>query len=153
MSQSAYSLISPNGELVLHVRTNSDKQLEYTLSYQAVTMIKPSTLALEYEGHEAFGDNLKIVSDTSFSHLSYWDMPWGEYDQVENRYRELQLQVEEREGLKRKVNYHFRLYNDGLAFRYQILPWDNVNAVTGYWRQASGGWSPAYDLQPATRNQ
>ena len=56
-------------------------------------------------------------------------MPWGEQLNVENNYNELKVELEESSELKRKLNIVFRVYNDGIGFRYEFPEQDNLKEI------------------------
>lgn len=47
-----------------------------------------------------------------------WEQPWGERRLTRNHYNELTVQLAETTGSKRRLDVVFRVYDDGLGFRY-----------------------------------
>jgi alpha-glucosidase len=76
------------------------------------------------------GDNLAggftsdAFSTSSFSET--WEQPWGEKREILNEYNELVVNLSEKEGLKRKLNIIFRVFDDGVAFRYVFPEQENL---------------------------
>ena len=56
-----------------------------------------------------------------------WQRIWGKSKTVRNHYNEVNLNLQESENLKRKLNLIFRAYNDGIAIRYNIPEQQNIN--------------------------
>lgn len=50
-----------------------------------------------------------------------WTQPWGEVKDIRNHYNSLTVELAEKSGDKRKMNIEFRVYDDGVGFRY-IIP-------------------------------
>jgi len=79
-----------------------------------------------------------------------WTQPWGEKKHVLNHYNELRVSLRETSGLKRTMDLVFRLYNDGLGFRYEFPEQTNlVNAEIideltefNFSEQATAWWTP-----------
>jgi alpha-glucosidase len=64
--------------------------------------------------------NFKIASSSTSIFDETWTQPWGETSQVRNHYAQLKVALEESSSLKRKLNLEFRIFNDGIGFRYEI---------------------------------
>ncbi|MEZ5149436.1 MAG: glycoside hydrolase family 97 N-terminal domain-containing protein [Bacteroidales bacterium] len=54
-----------------------------------------------------------------------WEMPWGENRNVINHYHELIINLKESQPPQRKMNLIFRVYNDGIGFRYEFPEQEN----------------------------
>lgn len=83
-------------------------------------MIKPSSLGFEILDQPPLEQGLFISGITSRSFKETWEMPWGEQRLVENHYNELIVLVQEKENLKRRFNLIFRVFDDGMGFRYEF---------------------------------
>ncbi len=64
--------------------------------------------------------NLEPRSQAERSFDETWEQPWGESRHVRNRYNELRVSVAETLNLKRQFDVVFRVYDDGLGFRYEF---------------------------------
>ena len=90
----------------------------YTVKYCGKTLVTPSHLGYLL-------NNGKLGEDTKMTGRHYdekdetWTQPWGEDSEVRNYYNELTVNFQERTG--RRMNVVFRVFNDGVGFRY-ILP-------------------------------
>ena len=49
-----------------------------------------------------------------------WEQPWGERRYVRNHFNELRVHLTEKTALARSLDVVFRLYDDGLGFRYEF---------------------------------
>jgi alpha-glucosidase len=58
-----------------------------------------------------------------------WEQPWGESRYVRNNYNELTIDVKETSGKQRAFQVVFRVFNDGLGFRYQFSKQENKDSV------------------------
>src|SRR5919107_1864294 len=82
-----------------------------------------------------------------------WEQPWGEWRHVRNHYRELRLELQEKTKLKRRMTVVFRLYDDGIGFRYELpqqpnLAQANITEELTQFNIAEPGeawWSPAFE--------
>jgi alpha-glucosidase len=64
--------------------------------------------------------NLELISQAKRSFDETWEQPWGESRRVRNHYNELRVSVAETLNLQRKFDVVFRVYDDGLGFRYEF---------------------------------
>src|SRR5690606_17819962 len=62
---------------------------------------------------------------TSSTFNETWQMPWGEQLEVENKYNQLKVELQEMSKPNRKLNLVFKVYNDGLGFRYEFPEQEN----------------------------
>ena len=95
---------------------------------------------------------------TGVEHKSFdetWTLPWGEVERIRNHYNELRLSLEEATEAHREMIVVFRVYDDGLGFRYEVPEQDNLSdfeimdeetefALAGDHR---AWWIPAYGDQ------
>ncbi|MBQ2395185.1 MAG: glycoside hydrolase family 97 catalytic domain-containing protein, partial [Alistipes sp.] len=135
LSATATSLKSPDGNLELKFELNSKGMPTYSLKYKGVEVIKTSALGFEfvdnaYENYGAFyhtpkrptfsmreGFSLQGTETASFDET--WQPVWGECSHIRNNYNELLVKLY-RDERKFLLNIRFRLYNDGLGFRYEF---------------------------------
>lgn len=144
----AEKLTSPDGKLVMDFNLNSKGTPVYSLLFQGKTVIKPSTLGLELKKEDpeqktdfewterTDKDQLDRKTDlmTGFvvrntqtaSFDETWTPVWGEEDKIRNHYNELAVTLEQPDN-QRHIVIRFRLFNDGLGFRYEFPQQNNLN--------------------------
>ena len=120
---------SPNSELNVKFDINEAGQPLYEVSFNGKTAVKPSLLGFDLKDKEGLSKNFTIVNTTSKSFNETWQMPWGEQLDVVNNYNELKVELEENSELKRKLNIVFRVYNDGIGFRYEFPEQENLKEI------------------------
>jgi alpha-glucosidase len=99
----------------------------YWVSYAGRDVIKPSRLGFKFKTADPLDKNLVVVDSTSQSIDETWTQPWGEVKEVRNHYNELRVTLEEATPAHRRMVVVFRVYDDGLGFRYG-LPQQDVLA-------------------------
>ncbi len=99
--------ISPQGEPV------------YELLYKDKTVIKPSKLGLELKNDPGLmnGFSMTDVKNSTFDET--WEPVWGEEKQIRNHYNEMAVTLNQ-EAEDRYIVIRFRLFDDGLGFRYEF---------------------------------
>lgn len=135
----AQELISPNGQLKMNFRLSENGTPTYELTYKGKTVIKPSKMGLELKGNTTkveFGaetdikseqkdvktslyDRFKVTGTTSTTFDETWQPVWGERKNIRNNYNELSVKLTQQET-NRQMVIRFRLFNDGLGFRYEF---------------------------------
>lgn len=91
----------------------------YSVDYKGKAVIKPSTLGLQLADGPDMTDGFKLVSTSSSSFDETWHPVWGENSSIRNNYNELVLHLEQPEH-SRKMDLRFRVYDDGVGFRYEF---------------------------------
>ena len=144
----AQKLTSPNGELEMNFSLNQAGAPTYDLYYKGQAVIKPSTLGLELKKEDAnkktdfewterkdkegldAKTNLMTgfsIADTRTSTFDEtWKPVWGEESQIRNHYNELAVTLNQPEN-DRYIVIRFRLFDDGLGFRYEFPQQKNLN--------------------------
>lgn len=98
----------------------------YQLSYKNRKVIKPSTLGLELKNDDhSLMDNFRMLETEESSFDETWEPVWGEESEIRNNYNELAVSLEQEET-NRKMLIRFRLFDDGLGFRYEFPAQDSL---------------------------
>ena len=105
------------------------KLAELGVKHKKQVVIDTSTLGFEFKNMPPVADNLKIANVKKDSYDETWELPWGEEHLVRNNYNQLILYLSEDSQLKRKLNLIFRVFNDGLGFRYYFPEQSNLNEI------------------------
>lgn len=123
----AQELRSPNGNLVLQFNVTSAGAPQYQLAYKNKAVIKPSTLGLELKNDKkSLLNDFAIASTQTNTFDETWQPVWGEVSNIRNNYNELAVTLQQKET-NRQMIIRFRLFNDGLGFRYEFPSQKNFN--------------------------
>ena len=120
---------SPNKSIAVHLSLSNNGQLGYTVHYNKVSVIKNSFLGFDFVDAPAIKNDLKILKTTSSSHDSNWKMPWGEQSTVRNHFNELKIYLQESKAPNRLINVVFKVFDDGVGFRYEFPKQDNFEVA------------------------
>lgn len=148
MAVNAQKLTSPDGNFVMNFSLSPEGAPVYELSYKDKPIIKPSTLGLELKKEDAnkkttfewtertdkdqldaktnlmTGFKIKDTSTSTFDET--WNPVWGEEKEIRNNYNELAVTLDQPAN-DRYIVIRFRLFNDGLGFRYEFPQQKNLN--------------------------
>lgn len=110
---------SPDGAVTVTVGVKNN-QPYYTMNYHSKIIVLPSHLGFQVDNGN-IGSHVKMNGKQYASKDETWSQVWGEDELVRNHYNELTVSFQEQTGAKKKMDVQFRVFNDGIGFRY-ILP-------------------------------
>ncbi|MBP8622616.1 glycoside hydrolase family 97 protein [Bacteroides sp.] len=122
----AQSITSPNGLLKLTFLVTTQGEPEYQLSYKNKEVIKPSKLGLELKKDPGLMNGFTVEYSQTATFDETWSPVWGEVKTIRNNYNELAVTLNQK-AQDRHIVIRFRLYNDGLGFRYEFPLQKNLN--------------------------
>ena len=108
---------SPDSTLILTAGINPHGQPYYELQRGKRQLIQPSLLGLQLKDG-ALDRDFRLLGFTRATKDETWQQPWGEETSVRNHYNELTMQLKQRTAQGRLLNIVFRVFNDGIGFRY-----------------------------------
>ena len=122
----AESIASPNGQLQLNFSVNAQGEPVYELSYKGKTVINPSKLGLELKNDPGLMNGFTLADAKTSTFDETWEPVWGEVKQIRNHYNELAVTLNQK-AQDRNIVIRFRLFDDGLGFRYEFPLQKNLN--------------------------
>ncbi|MDE6422452.1 MAG: glycoside hydrolase family 97 protein [Muribaculaceae bacterium] len=128
LDMAAVSITSPDGNFLLNVTVNAEGTPVYTLDYKGKPIVKESRLGLKSDQTE-FTGGFKIVSTDTVTVDRTWQPVWGEYSNIRDHFKELAVRLDA-ENPKREMTVRFRLFDDGLGFRYELPVQEGPNHLT-----------------------
>ncbi|MHA3787014.1 glycoside hydrolase family 97 protein [Flavobacterium hauense] len=128
-AQKAYKIKSPgkNNELVFDLTKTGQPQ--YRFSSNGKSVIEPSLMGFEFVDLKKMTDGFKVVSTEQHTANDTWEQPWGEFKKVKDNHNELIIHLKEEKGEQRLVDIIFRVFDDGLGFRYYFPKQSNLGKV------------------------
>ncbi len=124
------TVISPDENIKVEFLLNKDHQAGYKVSFKNKTVIDLSLFGFDFQDQESFDSNLTIVNSEVSSFDKTWETVWGEQKYVRNNYNELRIELEEKNDLQRRCFIVFRVFNDGVGFRFEFPEQKNLKDVT-----------------------
>ncbi len=119
-SRPVVSVSSPDGALTVSVTTDGDGRPSYAVSRLGRPVIAPSRLGFILTDAPKLERGLAVTAEAPTDHDDTWEQPWGERRFVRNHYSELRVHLRETTALARVFDVVFRVYDDGLGFRYEF---------------------------------
>ena len=151
------TLASPGGVLSVTVALDGDGRATYAVDRQGVAVIAPSRLGFLFADAPKFERNLVAGTPVVRSADTTWEQPWGERRYVRDRFTEVRVPLAEKGApgagfAARHIDVVFRLYDDGIGFRYEFkdpgpvaiadeLTEFNFSAKATAWWIPAGEWN------------
>ena len=147
----AQTLRSPNESLEMTFRLSDDGTPTYSLKYEGRDVVLDSKLGYILRGdaygntpenymhkkydYVDFNSGFTLVNESSLSFDETWTPVWGEESHIRNHYNELAITLEKKnfkgkEAADVQMIVRFRLYDDGLGFRYEFPAQQNLKYFT-----------------------
>lgn len=122
----AQTLLSPDGNLQMQFALTPTGVAQYSLMYKNKAVIKPSTLGIEMKDPTLSLLTGFVVAGTKTNTVDeQWEPVWGEEKSIRNHYNELAITLHQASS-DRDFVIRFRLFNDGLGFRYEFPEQKNM---------------------------
>ena len=123
---SAQEFQSPNGNFKMSFSLGNDGTPMYQLFFKNKEVIKKSKLGLELQkDKKSLVNDFKVIDTKESTFNETWKTVWGEETQIQNHYNELAVKLKQNET-DREIIVRFRLFNEGLGFRYEFPQQKNL---------------------------
>jgi hypothetical protein len=123
---SAQEFHSPNGNFKMSFSLGNDGTPMYQLFFKNKEVIKKSKLGLELQkDKKSLVNDFKVMDTKESTFNETWKTVWGEETQIQNHYNELAVTLKQNET-DREIIVRFRLFNEGLGFRYEFPQQKNL---------------------------
>jgi hypothetical protein len=123
---SAQEFQSPNGNFKMSFSLGNDGTPMYQLFFKNKEVIKKSKLGLELQkDKKSLVNDFKVIDSKESTFNETWKTVWGEETHIQNHYNELTVTLKQNET-DREIIIRFRLFNEGLGFRYEFPQQKNL---------------------------
>lgn len=153
---------SPGKVLDVSVQVAKDGRLAYQVSRLGKPVIASSRLGFVLANGAPLDAGFKIARQQVTSHDDTWEQPWGERRFVRNHYTQLRVDVRQKDAAGRRLAIVFRVFDDGVGFRYEFPKQPHMKAVhisdeltefvvaqpaVAWWQQAGEVMALEYPIQ------
>lgn len=125
----AQTLTSPDGNLKMQFHLSDEGKPVYSLMYKEKEVINESKMGFQISPSIAFDRNFSVVETKIDSCNTVWNTVWGQNSEISDHHKELWVALKQ-EKSGRLLNIRFRLFNDGLGFRYEFPVQSNLRHFT-----------------------
>ena len=128
-AQAVASVDSPSHVIHVDATLNPEGRVGYRVTRLGKPVIEDSRLGFLFTDAPEMLRNFAFAGQSTRSVDNNWEEPWGEYRTIRNRYNELTVNFDETSALKRRMTVQFRVYDDGIGFRYDIPKQPNLTTA------------------------
>ena len=125
---SAETVSSPSGDIVVDFGI-ADGRPTYSVTYKGRDVVKPSRLGVKLAGGDQLAEGFETVEFQRASKDEIWHPVWGENAEIRDNCNELLAELRQ-PSTGRLMNVRFRVYDDGIGFRYEWPRQDKLNYFT-----------------------
>jgi hypothetical protein len=122
----AQEILSPSKKISLSFSITSEGKPTYKVSYSNKEIVQESVLGVALKDQEALDHGFVLVQQESKSVNETWQPVLGEQSIIQNNYNQVTYFLLQK-ATNRKFNIIFRVYNEGVAFRYEFPKQDQLN--------------------------
>jgi glucan 1,4-alpha-glucosidase len=115
-----FTTTSPDGNIRLTTGLSASGEFTYTVNYKTYSVILPSLLGMKLKEPAVNLNQFKLVKVDSSIYDQTWNTVWGEYSSIRDHHKEIRLQLEDKNGSGILMNIIFRVFNEGVGFRYEF---------------------------------
>ena len=116
--QERFELTSPDGQL--RVELTNEKAFRYGVLHRGNVLLHPSSLGFSLNRPDVDLVEFEVLGTSEKSVDQTWAPIYGEKAQIRDNFRELSVRLKTRNAPQIELNVIFRVYNDGIAFRYEF---------------------------------
>jgi alpha-glucosidase len=144
---------SPNGRITLSLSLDNEGRPSYAVQRDGKPLIADSRLGFMFTDAPKIERNLIVAGTQTAQSDTTWTQPWGEWSTIRDHHNEMRVTFREKGDLQRQMDVTFRLFDDGVAFRYTLpdqanLHHANIAEELTQFAFAEGGtawWKPAFE--------
>jgi alpha-glucosidase len=125
----APSATSPDGSIKVSVTLDGDGRAYYSVTRKGKAIIRPSRVGFMLTDAAKIERNLAIETSSTSASDTKWDQPWGEWKTIRDNHTELRVRLKEKLAPGRVMDVVFRLFDDGVGFRYEIPEQPNLKTA------------------------
>jgi len=118
---------SPDGSITVTVSIDGEGKPSYAVQRKGKPILNDSRLGFMFTDAPKIERHLTLV-DTDKGHVdTTWTQPYGEWHTIRDNHNELTVKLREATGLKREMDVTFRIFDDGVGFRYTLPDQPNLH--------------------------
>ena len=127
-NKDSLSIKSPNNQLKVQFNAK-DNGVFYSLYFKDSLIVRDSKLGFHFKEMDPLEKNLEISGFEYSNSNTTWTQVWGENNNIVDHYNQLIVSLQEKENRKRKFDIVFKVYNDGVGFRYEIPEQKSIDSI------------------------
>ncbi len=119
--------LATNGPVQLMTHVQGDGKFTYSVFYKNKSVIASSSLGFVLSKPDITLNTFNLLSVDSSIVDNTWEPVWGEQNTIHNKYKEFVFHLTDQKTSSYFVNIIFRLFEDGVGYRYEFPKQKNLN--------------------------
>jgi alpha-glucosidase len=144
---------SPGKTVAVSVSLDGDGRPTYAVTWKGRPLLTDSSLGFLFTDAPKFERNFKLTDASTARSDTTWTQPFGEWATIRDNHTELTVRFRESKNLQREMAVTFRLFDDGLGFRYTLPEQPNLKTVNiaeeltafAFAEDGTAWWKPAFE--------
>lgn len=120
---------SPNGKIAVSVSLDAEGHTTYAVTRNGKPILNDSRLGFLFTDAPKIERNMAFIDAKTSKSDETWKQPWGEWSQIRDNHVELKVRLKEAKDLKREMDVTFRVFDDGIGFRYEMPDQPNLKTA------------------------
>ncbi len=127
LNAQTYSVLSPQKNINIQINANNNGALQYSVTFNGRQIIENSVLGFSFKNEPDLLNGIEVIQTIPSSQHEVWTpVVNSKHSQITNAYNELILITKEKNNKRRRMDIIFRVYDDGIAFRYKLFRNDTI---------------------------
>lgn len=122
-----FKTVSPDGNILLGINLSANGNISYTVNYKNHAVMLPSFMGMKLKEPEVNLNQFRLVQVDSSVYDQTWKTVWGEYSSIRDHHKEIRLHLEDKNGSGILMNVVFRVFDEGVGFRYEFPQQEKLN--------------------------
>ncbi|MBC9034741.1 glycoside hydrolase family 97 protein [Sphingomonas sp. JC676] len=143
---------SPDKSIAVSIFIDGDGRPSYTVARKGKPILAESRLGMMFTDAPKIERNVELISKSTTSSDTSWAQPYGEWKTIRDNHTEFALRFREKTGLKREMDVTFRIFDDGIGFRYSFPDQPNLHHANiaeeltqfAFAQDGTAWWKPAF---------
>ena len=143
---------SPDKSIAVAIFIDGDGRPTYSVTRKGKAILGESRLGMAFTDAPKIERNIELIGKSTSSSDTSWTQPYGEWKTIRDNHTEFTVRFREKTGLKREMQVIFRIFDDGIGFRYFFPDQPNLHHANiadeltqfAFAQDGTAWWKPAY---------
>jgi len=129
VSTEPIAVASPSGNINVTIHLDKGGSPYYLAEYEGKAVLDSSFLGFELADVSSLSTKMTVISSEATTNDTSWEQPWGEERMIRDNYNQMKVSYQNVDGLL--LNVVFRVFDNGVAYRYEFPNQNGLNEGTG----------------------
>lgn len=122
------TLLSPDKKIRVELSLDAGVP-RYSVQVDGILLLQPSGLGFRFRHQPELSGPFDLINSTTEQIQETWQPVWGQEDSIHSLSNSMRIELREQHSPQRNLNLYFRVFNDGVAFRYGIPQQEDLDSL------------------------